>query len=104
MRQILIDSARKRLAKKRGGEAVKVSLEEGLAVSDEGLSKVLIIDEVLSALEKRDPRQARVVEMRFYVGLDFAEIADVLGVSVRTALRDWKAAQAWLYAELSQRK
>ena len=100
MRQILVDSARSRLAQKRGGGAEMVELTEGLAISEQGLHTALIVSEALSKLERLDPRQARIVEMRFYVGLEVEEIASVLGISRRTVIREWKTAQAWLYSEL----
>lgn len=104
MRQILVDSARNRLAKKRGGGAARVALTDTVAVTEEGLLGALAVNEALGKLEELDERQARVVEMHFYGGLGMEEIAEVLGVSVRTVLRDWKSARAWLYAELGPGK
>ena len=100
MRQILVDSARSRLAKKRGGGSLKIALTEALPATEEGLENALIVSEALSKLEKLDPRQVRIVEMKFYVGLDLEEIASALGITKRTVSREWRSAQAWLYAEL----
>ena len=100
MRQVLVDSARARLAGKRGGGAIRVELTDSLAVSEEGLQEALVVHEALAKLEKLDPRQVRIVEMYFYVGLGLEEIADALGLSSRTVKRDWKAARAWLFAEI----
>lgn len=104
MRQILVDSARQRLAKKRGSGAVKVELSDNMAVTEGGLRTAMIVDDALNRLEQLDPRQARIVEMRFFVGLEVAEIADALGLSTRTVTREWKTAQAWLYSELAQNR
>ena len=101
MRRILIDYARARIAEKRGGEQQRVSLTavEGwnpVARSED----ILALDEALSKLEKADPRAARVVELRFFGGLQEQEIAEVLGVSIITVKRDWKVARAWLIGRL----
>jgi RNA polymerase sigma factor (TIGR02999 family) len=105
MRRILIDHARARLAEKRGGELQQVTL-----TAVEGWNPVaqnedlLALDQALSRLEKADPRAARVVELRFFGGLQEEEIAEVLGVSAITVKRDWKAARAWLAGQLSVKK
>ena len=101
MRRILIDYARARIAEKRGGDQQRVSLTavEGwnpVARSED----ILALDEALSKLEKADPRAARVVELRFFGGLQEQEIAEVLGVSIVTVKRDWKVARAWLIGRL----
>jgi RNA polymerase sigma-70 factor, ECF subfamily len=104
MRRILIDYARARIAEKRGGLQDRISLSavggwNPIARSED----ILLLDQVLSMLEKADPRAARVVVLRFFGGLEETEIAEVLGVSVITVKRDWKTARAWLLARL-QRK
>ena len=100
MRQILVDSARSRKAKKRGGGAIRVELTEGLAVSEDGALSALIVNDALLKLQQIDARQASIVEMKFFVGMANDEIAEVLGVGIRTVIRDWKSAQSWLYGEL----
>jgi RNA polymerase sigma-70 factor (ECF subfamily) len=101
MRRILIDHARARVAEKRGGEQRRVPLSDvggwSAAIPCEQL---LDLDTLLSALEKADPRAARVVELRFFGGLREEDVAEVLKVSVITVKRDWKAARAWLAARL----
>ncbi len=101
MRRILIDYARARIADKRGGQQERVSLSavEGwnpVAQSED----ILFLDEALTKLEKADPRAARVVELRFFGGLQEDEVAEVLGVSIITVKRDWKVARAWLISRL----
>lgn len=101
MRRVLIDYARARIAGKRGGvqERVSLSAVEGwnpVAHSED----ILILDEALSKLERADPRAARVVELRFFGGLQEEEVAEVLGISVITVKRDWKVARAWLMGRL----
>jgi RNA polymerase sigma factor (TIGR02999 family) len=99
MRRILVDHARNVNAGKRRG--VKVSLESAIVYSDEQSGELLELDEALDRLAEWDPRQARVVELRFFAGLSEEEAAEVLGVSQRTVKRDWKMAKAWLYGQLS---
>ena len=102
MRRILVDYGRMRKAAKRGGDRQQVELTDGLAISEERLDEVVAIDEALIRLEKFDPRQCRVVELRFFGGLTEDETAEVLGVSPRTVRRDWILARAWLHGELHQ--
>lgn len=99
MRQILVDAARARRVAKRGGGAVRVALDERLLPSDESPDAVAL-DDALKALEKVDSRKSRVVELRFFAGLDVDETAAVLEVSTDTVSRDWKFARAWLRREL----
>ncbi len=100
MRRILVDYARKRKAAKREGTRVRVELNDQLAISENRLEEVLLIDDALGRLGRWDPRQASIVEMKFFGGLTEAEIADILGLSKRTVIRDWNVARAWLRAEL----
>lgn len=104
MRRILIDHARARVAAKRGGEQWRVSLTavEGFSPVRH-IEDILLLDDVLSKLEKADPRAARVVELRFFGGLTEDEVAEALGVSAITVKRDWKAARAWLIVRLQDR-
>ena len=96
MRQVLVDYARRRGYAKRGGDARRVSLDEALAVSDERAAEVVALDEALEGLAKIDPRQSRIVELRFFGGLTIEETAEVLGVSPGTVMADWTVAKAWL--------
>jgi RNA polymerase sigma-70 factor (ECF subfamily) len=100
MRQILIDRARKRNAGKRGGGAVEISLDRVLDLAQTNAGDLLLLEEALGKLEKLDRRQCQVVEMRFFAGMEEAEIAEALGVSTRTVNREWRLARAWLYKEL----
>ena len=102
MRRILVDHARMRRARKRDGALHRVELTDALAISDDRLDQVIEIDEALTRLEVRDPRQCRVVELRFFGGLIDTEIADVLGIAPRTVSREWTLARAWLYGELNR--
>ena len=102
MRRILVDYARMRRAAKREGARRRVELTDVLAISEDSLDQVIEIDEALTRLAERDPRQCRVVELRFFGGLIEAEIADVLGIAPRTVSREWRLARAWLYGELNR--
>jgi RNA polymerase sigma-70 factor, ECF subfamily len=102
MRRVLVDFARAQRRKKRGGEALRVSLSEAADIPKEQSADLVSLDDALSALEKLDTRQSRVVELRFFGGLSLEETADVLKVSVGTVRRDWSLAQAWLYREMSK--
>ena len=100
MRQVLVDRARAQTTQKRGGGMDRVSLT-GLGEGQEGdLVNVLALDEVLSALAKDNPRQAQVVELRFFGGLHMPQIAKALGVSESTVEKDWKSARETLSARL----
>jgi RNA polymerase sigma-70 factor, ECF subfamily len=103
MRRILIDHARGHSRQKRGGEDKKVSLDEAFIFSEQQAEELLAVDDSLNQLAKIDPRQARVVELRFFGGLSVEEAAEVLGVSPKTVKRDWSVAKAWLYADLKER-
>jgi RNA polymerase sigma-70 factor, ECF subfamily len=101
IRRILVDHARKRGFAKRGGKGVRVPLDDVLLVAQERGIEVLALDEALDALARIDARKSRVVELRYFGGLNIDETADVLGVSVDTVKRDWRMARAWLIAELT---
>jgi RNA polymerase sigma factor (TIGR02999 family) len=103
IRQILIDAARSKHAQKRGGQSPHVAIDESLLVSEEPRADVIALDDALGTLATIDPRKSRVVELRFFGGLDIEETAEVLGVSSETVKRDWKLAKAWLRRELTQR-
>lgn len=102
MRQILVDYARRRVAGKRGGGACKLSLEEATALPRQRDIDVLLLDDALKALAKIDPRQSRVVELRFFAGLSLQEISEALEIAPATVQRDWTAARAWLHREISR--
>ena len=101
IRRILVDHARKSRFKKRGGDAVRVPLDENIIRPSWIRRDVLDLDEALEALSKIDPRKARVVELRYFGGLTMDEIGQMLGVSAETSGRDWKLAKSWLLRELS---
>ena len=96
MRQLSVDHARARKAQKRGGDRAAVTLDEAVAHCAGLPLDMLDLDEALSELADLDPREARVVELRFFAGLSMEEIADALEVSVPTVEREWRAARAWL--------
>ena len=102
MRHILVDEARSRLREKRGGGEIHLSLSHAADVAIAKSAEVVALDDALTTLEGLNPRHSRVVELRFFGGLDLKEVAHVLGVSVGTVRRDWSLAQAWLYRELSR--
>jgi RNA polymerase sigma factor (TIGR02999 family) len=100
MRRILIDHARRHLREKRGGTQVILPLDEALAFTPEHSEDLLKLDEALDRLSKLDPRQSRIVELRFFGGLSVEETSTFLNVSPITVKRDWAVAKVWLYAEL----
>jgi RNA polymerase sigma factor (TIGR02999 family) len=100
MRQVLVEAARKRAAQKRGGELALVTLDEALNATVECSDDLVALDGALDDLAKMEPRQARIVEYRFFGGMDLAETAELLDVSESTIVRDWRAARAWLGREL----
>ena len=104
MRNILVDAARARGSNKRGGEVVKVNLDETALLSPEPGAYILALDEALTAFSQIAPRQAKVVELRYFGGLSEEETAEVLKTSPRTVRRDWQFAKAWLQHELSGAK
>ena len=100
MRNILVDAARARGARKRGGEVVKVVLEDSPVMSPAPDAFILSLDEALTAFAQIAPRQARVVELRYFGGMSEEETAEVMKTSERTVRRDWQFAKAWLSNEL----
>ncbi|MGQ0720950.1 MAG: ECF-type sigma factor [Candidatus Eiseniibacteriota bacterium] len=109
MRRILIERARAKGRMKRGGDAegrppprVSLNLEEVAALADDGDPEtILAVDRAIERLAEKDERAAKVVRLRFYGGLSVEEVAEAMGASTRTVLRDWAFARAWLYGELS---
>jgi len=102
MREILVDHARARRADKRGGALQPVSLDSAVVLEQGSVTDVLAVDEALSSLARKDPRAARVVELRFFAGLSIEETAEVLDVAPRTVKRDWQLGRAWLRRQLSR--
>ena len=103
MRRILVDYARGQQRIRRGGKQQKVSLDDVLLVSPDRTEEVLAVNESLLRLEKFDFRQGRIVELRYFGGLTVDEAAEILGVSSKTVMREWKIAKAWLYGDLKER-
>lgn len=101
MRRVLVDHARRRNAAKRGAGLVHVTLPPDVAASSEDVD-VELVDTAVEALSKIHPRQGRIVELRFFGGLEVREVAEVLGVSTATVKRDWAAGRLWLFRELQR--
>ena len=101
IRRILVDHARGRGYAKRGGNAMRVPLDDELLGAQARGIKVLALDEALESLSRFDPRKGRVVELRYFGGLSVEETAEVLGISPETAKRDWKMAKTWLFSKLT---
>ncbi|WP_260740659.1 sigma-70 family RNA polymerase sigma factor [Tunturiibacter lichenicola] len=101
MRRILVDAARARGSQKRGGEAIKVNLDETAVLLPAPDRSILALDDALTAFSLLAPRQAKVVELRYFGGLTEEEIVMALTISPRTVRRDWNFAKAWLLRELS---
>jgi RNA polymerase sigma-70 factor, ECF subfamily len=99
MRHILVDHARSRNSAKRGRGVEPAVFEDALAMSEERSEYLVLLDEALLKLSHIDPRKGRVVELRFFGGMNVEETAEVLGVSANTVIRDWKLARAWLRRE-----
>jgi len=102
MRQILVDYARRHGAAKRGGSVCKLSLDEGTMMPRRKDVDVVALDDALIGLAKIDPRQSRVVELRFFAGLSLEQVSEVLEIAPATVQRDWTAARAWLHREMSR--
>jgi len=102
IRRILVDHARRRRFAKRGGEAVRVPLDETLLGTRARGVELLALDDALAALSKVDPRKGRVVELRYFGGLRVEETAEVLQISAETVTRDWQMAKSWLFRELTR--
>ncbi|MBL8227088.1 MAG: sigma-70 family RNA polymerase sigma factor [Bryobacterales bacterium] len=101
MRRVLIDYARARRCSKRGGDAIRVTLDEALQVSG-GPPDLLLIDDCLRRLSALDERQGRIVELRFFGGLSIEETAELQGISPMTVKREWSVARAWLFREMGR--
>jgi RNA polymerase sigma factor (TIGR02999 family) len=101
MRRILVNGARAKAFRKRGGQAQRVSFDKALLVAAQPSQDYLALDTALNALEAVDPRKCEMVEMRFFGGLTIEETAEALHLSVGTVMRDWRVAKTWLARELS---
>ena len=104
MRRILVEFARHRHREKRGGDVVRVTIDNAREIAQEKGADLVALSDALSVLATFDPRMSQVVELRFFGGLSVQETADVLKVSPETVMRDWKTAKVWLLRELSQAK
>lgn len=100
MRRVLVDHARQRNAEIRGGGLKRVDMDDGVAIANDRLEEALMIDEALDRLTEHEPRQARIVELRYFGGLSVEQIASLTGMSPRSVKRDWALARAWLYQQL----
>jgi RNA polymerase sigma factor (TIGR02999 family) len=101
MRRILVNHALARAADKRGGPAQKLSLDEATSLTDEREVGLIALDEALKELERLDPRQTRIVELRFFGGLSIEETAEALGLSPATVKREWTTAKLWLRRQIA---
>ena len=101
MRQILVDHARNHEAAKRGGNSLKLTLQEGLVGRKEKNLDVVALDDALNQLARLSPQQSEIVELRFFSGLTIEDTSEVLGISPATVKRNWTAARAWLFREMS---
>lgn len=101
MRRILVDYARSRGNQKRGGRVLRITLDEASAVARDRATEVVALDDALVGLTQLDPRKSKIVELRFFAGLNIDETAEVLGVSPGTVMRDWTLAKAWLRREMT---
>jgi RNA polymerase sigma factor (TIGR02999 family) len=101
MRRILVDHARRRSAAKRGGNRHRIELHDDLVIESNRAEDLLALDNALTKLAKLDPRQAQMIELRFFGGLGVAEVGKVMGISTRSVEREWTMVRAWLRRELS---
>jgi RNA polymerase sigma factor (TIGR02999 family) len=102
MRRILVDHARTKHRAKRGGSAIRVSLSEAIAVTKDTNQDLVEIDEALTRLAEIDEQQSKIVELRFFSGLNVEETAAALNISPATVKRDWSVAKAWLHREITR--
>jgi RNA polymerase sigma-70 factor (ECF subfamily) len=102
MRRILVDHARAKQAEKRGGCLQQIALDVAVVFSPEQSDQLLALNEALDGLARLDPRQGRIVELKFFGGLTDEEVSGVLGIASRTVKREWSVARAWLFRELNR--
>jgi len=103
MRRVLVDAARRRNSQKRGGDRMRITLDERVDVASNEETDLVALDEALVRLAEMNPRHSRIVELRYFGGLTEQQIADALKISERTVRRDWSLARAWLYRELQSK-
>jgi RNA polymerase sigma factor (TIGR02999 family) len=103
MRNILVDHARNHLAAKRGGQMYRLSFSDAINLPDERDVDLIALDDALMSLSSIDPQQSKIVELRFFGGLTFEDVAEVLEVSPATVSREWNLAKIWLLREISKR-
>jgi len=102
MRRVLVDHARRRSAGIRGGGETRLTLDEAIGVAQPREVNLLALDDALTSLAALDPRQSKIVELKYFGGLEIEEIAEVVGISSATVKRDWQWARAWLQREISR--
>lgn len=102
MRRILVESARRKSRLKHGGDRQRISLESAELIVDDTPDNLLALDQAMDEFEKQHPREAQLVKLRYFAGMTMEEAAVALGISERTATRDWAYARAWLYARISE--
>ena len=102
MRQVLVDHARTHRAEKRGGDSLKLTLDEGLVGAGKQDLDILALDGALNQLAQISPQQSQIVELRFFSGLSIEETSEVLGISPATVKRHWTVARAWLFREMNR--
>jgi RNA polymerase sigma factor (TIGR02999 family) len=102
MRRVLVDHARNRYAEKRGGEAIKVTIDESIDIANNEQIDLIRLDDALSELNRLDERQSRIVELKYFGGLSVEETAELLGISTATVVREWRIAKMWLYNALKR--
>ena len=102
MRRILVDHAKTKHREKRGGDSIKLSLDDVINLSYERAADLIALDDALNELTRIDERKSRVVELRYFAGFSVEETARILEVSSDTVMRDWKLAKAWLYQQIKR--
>jgi RNA polymerase sigma factor (TIGR02999 family) len=102
MRRVLVDHSRRKQAQKRGAGWQRLDATDAAAIPMRDTEELLALDEALDRLERLDPRQGQIVELRYFGGLTEEEVAEVMDISVRTVKREWSVARAWLFAELTR--
>lgn len=100
MRQILVNYAKKKSRKKRGGKQTPLNFEEGIYLTEKKAEEIVALDEALERLEKINERQARIIECRYFAGYNIEETANILDISPATVKRDWTMAKAWLFSQI----
>ena len=101
MRRVLVDAARRRNSRKRGGDHLRVTFDDGVDIGSESNTDLVALDEALTRLFELNPRHGRIVELKYFGGLTEEQISHMLDISERTVRRDWTLAKAWLFRELS---